>query len=1466
MASAQRCLIALSLILTISIPAFAQFDDGGSLPPRIWGISPTSGTAGTIITVGGQNFQPYGSAQVGLLGAPFTYVSPFEIRVTVPSGAATGRVVYQNASGTAVSPELFVVTTSSLPSISTFSPTSGRAGDSINITGANFSSGARVTFSGGIAATTYFNSQTSLTAIVPAGAASGPLTVSVSTGSATSSQSFVVTTPTPAITSFSPAAAHAGDTVAINGTALDGVSLVTFNGAPAPFRLVGGIQIQATVPPTATSGPIRVSSPAGAATSATPFVVLIGYAPVITSFTPTSGAPGTVVNINGGNLDRINNAGFGGFAASALTLLSPSLAQATVPQGAVTAPITVSGPDGSASSSTPFQVLLPPPTITAFTPSSARPGETVIISGTNFDASARASFNGIAATTSLLSPTSVSASVPANATTGRISVTTTSGSATSSTDFTVLPSLLPTITGFTPASAYPGASVTINGANLTRTRFVSFNGVTAAFQIAGASVVAIVPPNASSGKILVRTDYGEARSTSSFLVKGLKPYVVITTSLNGKVLTPGTKINVSWYSEAVEGMPIVSYTLELSLNGGETFARIADLTGEASAYSWLVPMAATTNGVLRLTARDESNAAGTDITDGYFLIGGAPPADATTENFPIVVRPGGTAFFQAAVFCKLGPDCVSLGVNNVKNAPLAAPPSIRPFSTCVNGQTRTCGPEPSPTCGGYEIAVTTSPTIAEGDYPFVVTASGGSVCQLTNSNLDGFTVRVIRPRVTLTLPNPLLALTAGKSSTQRMKIQRINYGGPLRFEIVADPSDPDGLYGGTVKIAPDAFGLNDNVNGEQFVDVEVITLEPLDGQTPTRPGLSKLLIRAIGEGIATVEVPLTVDVTIKPTLILNLGKQREGFKPEETAIFNVAALQYGFTDDLTLVAGCASEKLPNCKTEISEKQKSDIESGIRSFWRVKIPIPKNALPNAEGYPFTVFVTHGKPEPPEPSAEGRLIVDAPVKTITVRQTSFPEIAAPGCGEVRYKVIAEGFTGDVDIEVTAPLDPLRPPVSLSPPNAPIRVPAGPDGIEITSEVRAENGAALDLPYILAVEATEPVSGTKGTGTIRVDVLKKIPVQVTGSLVADPPRVFAGKAFIITARVSPVLRNCRTFMFLTKTLSLQLTEADRAVEVEPRPGFFSPGDEVVFRIPNGAPARSSPYVFELSGQTIDGQDLDFGVLRLLVEVTDTPFVEIVEPERNPPPRVSGGSVLVVEWRTGAPSVTRHVVAVGGESVTVFDDARMAAIRLRNPIVDTPEILSVRAFDGDAFIAEDAFEILLANSPKAEITGFDPPEAYTSAPFAILGNGLVPGSTVQINGEIQQTAVAKDTEISGLIVPVVQPTPGTKKIPVPVSVTTPSGEVLNAMYPVLCDQPHIESLSKAEVEIGKVLVIFGSGFVNDSETQVFFGNTMASNREVVDSGEITVIVPDAAEQDVTVRTRYGRSNTVPFKPLPKP
>ena len=79
----------------------------------------------------------------------------------------------------------------------------------------------------------------------------------------------------------------------------------------------------------------------------------------------------------------------------------------------------------------------PAPVITGFTPASSMVNSNIVITSTNFSSASAVKFNGISAAYYVDANTQITATIPTNATTGTISVTTPGGTSTTSSNFTV---------------------------------------------------------------------------------------------------------------------------------------------------------------------------------------------------------------------------------------------------------------------------------------------------------------------------------------------------------------------------------------------------------------------------------------------------------------------------------------------------------------------------------------------------------------------------------------------------------------------------------------------------------------------------------------------------------------------------------------------------------------------------------------------------------------------------------------------------------------------------------------------------------------------------------------------------------------------------------------------------------------------------------------------------------------------
>ena len=241
--------------------------------PVITGFSPPGGPAGAPVTILGANLDGATAVTFGGTAANFTRPNAAgQIDATVPAGARDGFIQVTTPNGTATSAIAFDVTTPDLPEIGGFNPLSGPPGTNVEINGTNLGTTTAVAFNGTPASFTVAASNR-LVATVPNGATTGKITATTPAGTAISFTTFAVSAGEPVITDLQPRSGQVGFSVTIAGVNLNGVTSVTFNGRPAQFTGIGSNFIQAFVPDGATTGPVKVTTPNGTATSPFPFQV-----------------------------------------------------------------------------------------------------------------------------------------------------------------------------------------------------------------------------------------------------------------------------------------------------------------------------------------------------------------------------------------------------------------------------------------------------------------------------------------------------------------------------------------------------------------------------------------------------------------------------------------------------------------------------------------------------------------------------------------------------------------------------------------------------------------------------------------------------------------------------------------------------------------------------------------------------------------------------------------------------------------------------------------------------------------------------------------------------------------------------------------------------------------------------------------------------------------------------------------
>ena len=241
-------------------------------------------------------------------------------------------------------------------------------------------------------------------------------------------------------------------------------------------------------------------------------------APVINSFTPSTGNNGTIVKILGKHFTGASAVQFGGVNAASYTVDSANGISATVGQGA-SGILTVTTNFGTATDS---GFVFIGPLINRFNPTNGSAGDTILISGVNFTGIVSVSFGGVPASSFIIQSDAVIKAVLGNGASGDVSVISPNGNSS-------LPGFafggIPLIRSFSPLSDTLGSMVTINGNNFSTNpgdNIVYFGPVRAAVIAATPSSLQVaVPAGAVYDPITVSVNSLTAYSSLPFSVKFL---------------------------------------------------------------------------------------------------------------------------------------------------------------------------------------------------------------------------------------------------------------------------------------------------------------------------------------------------------------------------------------------------------------------------------------------------------------------------------------------------------------------------------------------------------------------------------------------------------------------------------------------------------------------------------------------------------------------------------------------------------------------------------------------------------------------------------------------------------------------------------------------------------------------------------------------------------------------------------
>lgn len=520
----KACLRAiLSTFVLATLPAISA---------TISGFTPAQGAAGTVVTISGTALQTVSAVFFGSMEASGEILSrnASSIQARVPPNALTGQISVFSPQGSASSFQIFVAA----PRIEEVDPPSGSIGTLVTISGVNFGTG---TARGNITSVTFNETPAAfqitglgqLVAQVPPDATSGPITVANEAGSFTTLTPFHIAA---LVTGFNPPRGMPGDAVEIRGLNLGNAVAINFGQAAASFSIQSPSNVVANVPTNAINGVLQITTPAGVAVTSSNFVVL----PRIIQFSPAFGAVGTNVVLLGGGFHGLTEVRFNDVKATTVKTNSSTRVEAVVPAGAATGPIKIVTTNGTFTTEADFVF---PARVTSFTPGSGRRGDVITIDGQNLTSTTRVLFNGVEAEFTIVSPSRITATIPASATSGKIAVETPAGKVESSASLTILPVL----DGFTPTSGARGTPVHLLGAGFTNIAWVRLGDADATFTfINSTNIRAIVPLGAYSGPFRLLSAGNEVASSANFFVEGATPEISSFTPASGSA---GTMVTVT---------------------------------------------------------------------------------------------------------------------------------------------------------------------------------------------------------------------------------------------------------------------------------------------------------------------------------------------------------------------------------------------------------------------------------------------------------------------------------------------------------------------------------------------------------------------------------------------------------------------------------------------------------------------------------------------------------------------------------------------------------------------------------------------------------------------------------------------------------------------------------------------------------------------------------------------------------
>jgi hypothetical protein len=403
------------------------------------------------------------------------------------------------------------------------------AGTTVTIGGTGFTGATAVQFGAANAASFTVNSDSSITAVAPAG--TGTVDVRVTTPvtetAITPADRFTYAV-RPTVSGVSPkeGSETGGTTVMVTGTNFTSGSTVHFGASAATNVKVSSTSSLSAVSPAGTgSVNISVTNAGGTSSANTADKFTYRPGPTVTAISPKEGpeAGKTTVTIKGTHFLTGAEVKFGTNSATNVKLKSETELEAESPAGSGTVHVTVTTGGGTSTTSAADEfTYLPAPSVTAISPKEGPEAgkTTVTITGSHFLAGAEVKFGTNSATNvKVKSETEIEAESPAGSGTVHVTVTTANGTSTTSSadEFAYRP--VPTVSEVSPNTGAEagGTPVVIKGTGFFTGAEVKFgtNNATNVKVKSQTEIEAESPAGTGTVHVTVTTAGGTSTTSSS---------------------------------------------------------------------------------------------------------------------------------------------------------------------------------------------------------------------------------------------------------------------------------------------------------------------------------------------------------------------------------------------------------------------------------------------------------------------------------------------------------------------------------------------------------------------------------------------------------------------------------------------------------------------------------------------------------------------------------------------------------------------------------------------------------------------------------------------------------------------------------------------------------------------------------------------------------------------------------------